>query len=171
MPSSGRTRARRASCPAHGGHVRQQSPKDARQSGQTLRPTKSHRTPSHQLVGAWGAQCDRARQTALPGDGARGRTGHAPRTDAPAPATRPPRDRPQRVPQRRNRHSIPRMWSPRRDRHAPQQMPSRLPLSPAKHNRSTAQQRAQTKKASRTATPRGRPDVKQTVPYASDFLA
>ena len=29
----------------------------------------------------------------------------------------------------------------------------------------------QTKKASRTATPRGRPDVKQTVPYASDFLA
>lgn len=27
------------------------------------------------------------------------------------------------------------------------------------------------KKASRTATPRGRPNVKQTVPYASDFLA
>lgn len=30
---------------------------------------------------------------------------------------------------------------------------------------------SQAKKASRTATPRGRPDVKQTVPYASDFLA
>lgn len=29
----------------------------------------------------------------------------------------------------------------------------------------------QAKKASRTATPRGRPNVKQTVPYASDFLA
>ena len=29
----------------------------------------------------------------------------------------------------------------------------------------------QTQKASRTATPRGRPNVKQTVPYASDFLA
>lgn len=29
----------------------------------------------------------------------------------------------------------------------------------------------QTKKASRTATPRGRPNVKQTIPYASDFLA
>ena len=28
-----------------------------------------------------------------------------------------------------------------------------------------------TQKASRTATPRGRPNVKQTVPYASDFLA
>ena len=30
---------------------------------------------------------------------------------------------------------------------------------------------SQAKKASRTATPRGRPNVKQTVPYASDFLA
>lgn len=29
----------------------------------------------------------------------------------------------------------------------------------------------QAKKASRTATPRGRPNVKQTVSYASDFLA
>ena len=29
----------------------------------------------------------------------------------------------------------------------------------------------QTQKASRTATPRGRPNVKQTIPYASDFLA
>ena len=29
----------------------------------------------------------------------------------------------------------------------------------------------QTQKASRTATPHGRPNVKQTVPYASDFLA
>ena len=29
----------------------------------------------------------------------------------------------------------------------------------------------QTQKASRTATPRGRPNVKQTAPYASDFLA
>ena len=29
----------------------------------------------------------------------------------------------------------------------------------------------QTQKASRTATPRGRLKVKQTVPYASDFLA
>ena len=29
----------------------------------------------------------------------------------------------------------------------------------------------QTQKASRTATPRGRPNIKQTVPYASDFLA
>ena len=29
----------------------------------------------------------------------------------------------------------------------------------------------QTQKASRTATPRGRPNVKKTVPYASDFLA
>lgn len=29
----------------------------------------------------------------------------------------------------------------------------------------------QTQKASRTATPRGGPNVKQTVPYASDFLA
>lgn len=29
----------------------------------------------------------------------------------------------------------------------------------------------QTQKASRTATPRGRPNVKQTVSYASDFLA
>ena len=29
----------------------------------------------------------------------------------------------------------------------------------------------QTQKASRTATPRGRPNVKQTLPYASDFLA
>lgn len=30
---------------------------------------------------------------------------------------------------------------------------------------------SQAKKASRTATPRGRPNVKQTVLYASDFLA
>lgn len=29
----------------------------------------------------------------------------------------------------------------------------------------------QTQKASRTAMPRGRPNVKQTIPYASDFLA
>lgn len=29
----------------------------------------------------------------------------------------------------------------------------------------------QTQKASRTATPSGRPNVKQTVSYASDFLA
>ena len=30
---------------------------------------------------------------------------------------------------------------------------------------------SRTQKASRTATPRGRPNVKQTIPYASDFLA
>ncbi len=164
-------RARRASCPAHEARTRQQSPKGAQRSAQTPHPRKSHQTPSHQLVGAWGAQCGRARQTALPGDAVRGRTGHAPRTDAPQPAAQPPHAHPQHGPQRRNRHSIPRMWSPRRDRHASQQMPSRLPLSQAKHNRPTARQRAPGQKASRTATPRGRPNVKQTVPYASDFLA
>ena len=52
---------------------------------------------------------------------------------------------------------------------------SRCHLDYPFHQLNTAGQKPgnepQAKKASRTATPRGRPNVKQTVPYASDFLA
>ena len=159
MPSSGRTRATPSVMPsARGPHSSIIPPKARQQSARTPRPTKSHRTPSHQLAGRMGLHDAVALvKRPLPGDAVRGRTGHAQRTGAPAPATRPPRSRPQRVPQRRNRHSILRMWSPRRDRHAPQQIPSRLPLSPAKHNRSTVQQRAQTKKPPARQRPAGGP--------------
>ena len=52
---------------------------------------------------------------------------------------------------------------------------SRCHLDYPFHKPNTAGQKPgnepQAKKASRTATPRGRPNVKQAVPYASDFLA
>ena len=52
---------------------------------------------------------------------------------------------------------------------------SRCHLDYPFHQQNTTGQKpgneSQAKKASRTATPRGRPNVKQTVPYASDFLA
>ena len=52
---------------------------------------------------------------------------------------------------------------------------SRCHLDYPFHQPNTAGQKpgneSRTQKASRTATPRGRPNVKQTIPYASDFLA